>query len=141
MLRILVFEEPYSVKLRLEGELTDQTAPQLTLRWAEVRSRLKDRKAILDLGDVVNVDEAGRSMLGWLTEAGVRIGYAHPKLRPLIEDLACGQRGAPRFSTGIWKHLRLRDCNERWDSPIYRLCRFLCSVLPSRLRPCGCRTN
>jgi len=43
------------VKLRLEGKLTAQTVPVLTQRWAEVRSRLKGRKAILDLGDVVEV--------------------------------------------------------------------------------------
>ena len=87
MLRILVFDEPFSVKLRLEGELTDETAPQLTERWAEVRSRLKDRRAILDLGDVVKVDESGRHLLSWLVDAGVRFSCAHPVLQPLIDDL------------------------------------------------------
>jgi len=38
MLRILVFDEPYSVKLRLEGKLTAQTVPVLTQRWAELVS-------------------------------------------------------------------------------------------------------
>jgi ABC-type transporter Mla MlaB component len=136
MLRILVFEEPFSVKLRLEGELTGQTAPQLTQRWAEVRSRLRDRKAILDLGDVVRMDEAGRDTLAWLTEAGVRIGYAHPRLQSLIEDLACAQRGAE-----IRKRLSVRDSEQGLDGPVYRAWRLLCSILPSRLRPCGCRAN
>ena len=74
MLRILVFEEYTSVKLRLEGQLTEETVPLLTERWAAVRGRLKDRKAILDLGDLVEVDEAGRRTLAWLASAGVRLG-------------------------------------------------------------------
>ena len=98
MLRILVFEEPNSVKLRLEGRLTDRTAPLLTERWGEVRSRLHARKAILDLGDVIEIDDAGRRTLVWLASMGVRFGYAHPKVRSLVEDLACHQAGrsAPR---------------------------------------------
>ncbi len=140
MLRILVFEEPYSVKLRLEGNLTDQTVPQLTRRWAEVRSRLRGRKAILDLGDVVEVDEAGRRTLAWLTSWGARLGYVHPNVRPLVEDLACDEPGISRLSAGIWRRFHLTGCNDRWDSPIYRLCRLICSLLPPALRPCGCRT-
>jgi len=140
MLRILVFEEVTTVKLRLEGRLTHQTAPLLTQRWAEVRSRLKDRKAILDLGDVVEVDETGRRTLAWLTSSGVRLGYAHPNVRSLVEDLACDVPGISHFTARVWKRLHLTDCNERWDSP-RRLCRLICAILPSALRPCGCRTT
>jgi ABC-type transporter Mla MlaB component len=141
MLRILVFEEYTSVKLRLEGQLTDETVPLLTKRWAEVRTRLKGRKAILDLGDVAQVDEAGRRTLVWLARSGVRLGYAHPNVRPIVEDLACEQPGASRLSAGLWKRLHVTDCSEHWDSPIYRLCRLICSILPRALRPCGCRTS
>lgn len=141
MLRIYVFEEPYSVKLRLEGKLIAQTVPLLTQRWAEVRSRLRDRKAILDLGDVVDLDEAGRHTLAWLVSSGATLGYAHPNVRPFVEQLACDQPGASHFSAGIWKRLHLTDCHEQWDSPIYRWCRLICSMLPSALRPCGCRTG
>jgi len=140
MLRILVFEEVTTVKLRLEGSLTHQTAPLLTQRWAEVRSRLKDRKAILDLGDVVEVDETGRRTLAWLTSSGVRLGYAHPNVRSLVEDLACDVPGISHFTARLWKRLHLTDCDERWDSP-HRLCRLICAILPSALRPCGCRTT
>jgi ABC-type transporter Mla MlaB component len=133
MLRILVFEEPFSVKLRLEGELTDRTAAQLTQRWGEVRDRLKNRRAILDLGDVVEVDKTGRETLGELASAGVRFGYAHPKLRPIIEDLDCREAGSNRFSS-------LRK--KRGESPLNRvLFQLICALLPSRLRPCGCRGN
>ena len=140
MLRIFVFDEPYSVKLRLEGELTAQTVPLLNQRWAEVRSRLKGRKAILDLGDVVAVDESGRHTLAWLTGAGARLGYAHPNVRPFVEELACHEPGISRFSARLWKRLHLGNCFERWDSPMRRLCRLICAVLPPGWRPCGCRT-
>ena len=141
MLRIFVFDEPYSVKLRLEGRLTAQTVLLLTQRWAEVRSRLKGRKAILDLGDMVEVDETGRHALAWLVSSGAKLGYAHPNVRSLVEDLACDEPGISRFSARIWKRLHLTDCNERWDSPIYKLCRLICALLPPAWRPCGCRTD
>lgn len=141
MLRILVFEEYTSVKLRLEGELTEETVPLLTERWADARSRLKDRKAILDLGDLVHMNETGRRTLAWLASSGVRLGYAHPNVRSLVESVACDQTGASRFSAGLWKRLHVTDCNEHWDSPIYRLCRLICLLLPRALRPCGCRTS
>lgn len=140
MLRILVFEEPTSVKLRLEGSLTAQTVPVLTQRWAEVRSRLNDRKAILDLGDVVEVDEAGRRTLVWLAQSGARLGYAHPNVRSFVETVACDAPGIPHFTAGLWKRLHLAGCDRRWDSP-YRFCRLICALLPSSFRPCGCRTE
>jgi len=93
MLRIFVFDEPYTVKLRLEGRLTAETVPLLTQHWAEVRSRLKGRKAILDLGDVVEVDEpAGGRWHGFLAQG--HAGYAHPNVRPSVEDLACDEPGS-----------------------------------------------
>lgn len=140
MLRILVFEELTSVKLRLEGKLTVETVPLLTEKWAEVRSRLNERKAILDLGDVSEVDEAGRSTLAWLARSGVRLGYAQPNVRPVLENVACDVPGISHFTAEVWKRLHLVDCNDRWDSR-YRLCRLICAVLPSSWRPCGCRTE
>jgi len=140
MLRILVFDEPYSVKLRLEGKLTAQTVPLLTERWVEVRSRLSGRKAILDLGDVVEVDETGRRTLVWLAGTGVRLGYAHPNVRPLVEDLACNEPGISPFSARIWKRLHLAECYDRWGSRLCQLCRLICELLPRAWRPCGCRT-
>ena len=91
MLQISIFEEPYSVKLRLEGKLNSQTSPLLTRRWAEVRNRTKgmDRKLILDLGDVVELDEAGRQLLRWLAASGFRFSAVHPALRSEIEELIC----------------------------------------------------
>lgn len=141
MLRIFVFEEYTSVKLRLEGELTQETVPLLTQRWAEVRSRLNDRKTILDLGDLVHVDEHGRRTLAWLASSGVRFGYAHPNVRPIVEELVCDQDGSSHFSAGLWKRLHVADCDAHWDSPIYRVCRLICALLPRALRPCGCRTS
>jgi len=141
MLRILVFQEYTSVKLRLEGQLTEETVPLLMERWAEVRTRLKNRKPILDLGNLVRVDEAGRRTLAWLASSGVRLGYTHSNVRPIVEDLVCEQTGASRLSAGLWKRLHVADCNEHWDSPVYRLCRLICLLQPRALRPCGCRTS
>jgi len=118
MLRILVFEEPFSVKFRLQGELTAQTASQLSDRWTQVRNTLRERKMILDLGDVVEIDEAGRNVLASLADAGVRFGYAHPNLQVFIEDLASrhGKNGT-----------------DRRNFSICRVGQMLRSILPSRL--------
>ena len=141
MLRIFVFEEPFSVKLRLEGALTSQTVPLLTQRWADVKSGLKGRRAILDLGDLAEFDEAGQSTLRWLAESGARLGYAHPKMRALVDELG---RGAPGF-LGFLNRTRklLSDSAQkqllRWqDSSLHH---WLCALLPSRVRPCGCRAT
>jgi len=109
MLRIIVFEEPFSVKLRLQGELTAQTASQLSDRWTQGRSTLRERKAILDLGDVVQVDETGRKVLASLVDEGVRCGYAPPDLQALIADLASRQRkhGTKRLNSSVWRVWRL----------------------------------
>ncbi len=141
MLRILVFEQGYSVKLRLEGELTEQTAPLLTEKWAEVRSRLGERKGILDLGDVPKIDAAGRSTLAWLIQSGVSISYAHPNLQILIDDLVCNQPSPVHLVPRLWKRLRLGDCSLHWDVRICRVCRLVCSLLPPVLCPCGRSSN
>jgi hypothetical protein len=139
MLRVFVFEEPFSVKLRLEGQLTSQTVPILTQKWAEVHSRLKDRKAILDLGDLVEFDESGRSTLRWLAQSGARFGYAHPKVQRLANELALE---GPTFSASVLrfvKHLRdsgIQNLSRLRESAWYQR---LCSLLPSTFRPCGCR--
>ena len=140
MLRILVFDERFSVKLRLEGSLVAQTVPQLTRRWWEIRTRLEGRKAILDLGDVVEVDESGRHTLAWLANSGARLGYAHPNVRPFVESLACDEPGISRFSARIWKRLHLTESYDRWDSRLRQLRRVICALLPRAWRPCGCRT-
>ncbi len=91
MLRIVVFEEATSVKLRLEGKLTRETTPSLNERWAEVRSRLNDRKAILDLGDVVEIDEASG------TRCRVDVALAARVWSEWAQDLAKGTKSMNRF--------------------------------------------
>lgn len=140
MLRIYVFEEPTSVKLRLEGGLNQDGVPLLIARWADVRTRLKGRRAILDLGNVPEMDETGRRALSWIVQSGVQLGYAHPNVCPIVEELLCETTGLSHFTAALWKRFHLATCDKRWDSP-YRLCRFICALLPSALRPCGCRTR
>jgi hypothetical protein len=138
MLRIFVFEEPFSVKLRLEGALTSQTVPLLTQRWADVKRSLKGRKAILDLGDLVDFDDAGRSTLRWLGESGARFGYAPPSLRSLIEELRDSSPGLLALAHRVTRRLRgaVHTRLLRWQES--SVSRWICSMLPSSFRPCGC---
>ena len=138
MLRIFVFEEPFSVKLRLEGQLTSQTVPLLTQRWADVRSSLKGRKAILDLGDLNEFDEAGRSTLRWLATSGARLGYAHPKVRQLVDELALESPGIAGSALRAWKQLRTIISQMISHARESHLFQRLCAALPAAVRPCGC---
>jgi hypothetical protein len=138
MLRIFVFEEPFSVKLRLEGQLTSQTVPMLTQKWAEVHSRLKERKAILDLGDLVEFDESGRSTLHWLAQSGARFGYANPKVRQMVDELALESPGLAGLMLRAGKQL-----HTAMSRMVARVCESslvhrLCAALPAAVRPCGC---
>jgi hypothetical protein len=142
MLRIFLFEEPYSVKLRLEGKLIAPTAPLLTQRWAELRTRLKGRKLVLDLGDVVEIDEAGRQLLKWLAESGASLDHPRPDVVHMLKDLICSdQRKISRFGSRVRKTLCWLGCGEALQTPPSRLCRALCILLPSSLRPCACRVT
>ena len=140
MLRIFVFEEPYSVKLRLEGQLTTQTVPMLTQRWADVRSSLKGRRAILDLGDLNEFDDSGRSLLRWLAQSGARFSYAHPRLQALVAELS---REGPGLAAAFARLLERLQASVRTvaetvrDSAWYQ---SICSHLPNAIRPCGCLT-
>jgi len=138
MLRIFVFEEPFSVKLRLEGQLTSQTVPLLTQRWADVRSSLKGRKAILDLGDLEEFDDAGRSTLRWLASSGARLGYAHPRVRQLVNDLALEGPGIAASVLRAWKRLREAAAQQMAHWRESEFIQRLCGFLPAAVRPCGC---
>lgn len=140
MLRIVVFDGSTTVKLRLEGSLTVETVPLLIQRWADIRTRTQERTIILDLGDVVEVDQEGGRTLARFARSGVRLGYAHPNIRSALENSLCDMPEGPIFTSKIWKRFHLTDCDQRWDSP-YRFCRFICAILPSSWRPCGCRTD
>lgn len=140
MLRIFVFEEPYSVKLRLEGQLTSQTVPMLTQRWADVRGSLKGRRAILDLGDLNEFDDAGRSLLHWLAQSGARFSYAHPKLQALVAELSREGPGLAAILARLAQQVKTAVGGvvaSLSDSAFYQ---SICSHLPSAIRPCGCRT-
>src|SRR5579863_6532591 len=138
MLRIFVFEEPFSVKLRLEGQLTSQTVPLLTQRWADVRSSLKGRKAILDLGDLNEFDDAGRRTLRWLSSSGVRLGYAHPKVRQMVDELALESPGFAGDVLRAWKGFQAAWSRMASQARESRLFQRLCAALPAAVRPCGC---
>jgi ABC-type transporter Mla MlaB component len=135
MLRVLVFEEPFSVKLRLEGKLTSQTAPVLAKQWASVRGGLKGRKAILDLGDVPEVDAAGRSALHELATAGAQVGYANPKLRALIEEILEDVRGVSPLRAFVKRWFDRANQRSAGASRSEWWAR-LCAMLPAFLRPC-----
>ncbi len=116
MLRVNRFDEPYSVRLRLDGQLLSGEVGNVELVWREAVSVAQGRKLVLDVSGVTQVDDAGADFLKRLHAAGISIdddGHYFP--RP------CVQRPCP-FTE------RLRR----------RLCAALCALVPSFHRcPCG----
>lgn len=127
MLRALIFEEPLSVKIRLEGDFTAQAVPEVMQQWTGVREKLHERKAILDLGDLRSIDQSGKGVLKNLTRSGVNIGYAPPNLQNQLDELNCEDSQLSSFSV-------------KWIGRTW-LKAFLCWALPPSLRPCTCHSE
>jgi ABC-type transporter Mla MlaB component len=142
MLRIFIFEELYTTTLRLEGQLTRESIPLLMRRWGEVHAPSRDRKPVIDLGDVSDVDESGHSTLRWLVRSGAILSNVQTgKVAAMLEDVICNDpaRGTPKQTIG--RLLRRLGCNgDKSDIRAARACRLLCALIPNSLRPCACRT-
>lgn len=139
MLRVFIFEERYSVTLRLEGQLTSEAVPMLLQRWATVRSGTEPRRIVVDLGDVTELDASGGDALKWLVASGAQIGYIQPKLRWRIETFICDNPTQSNLAANLWDQVHVHSCRDQWGSPMAWICRLLCAVLPSAWRPCGCQ--
>ncbi len=127
MLRVLLFDEPYSVKIRLEGEFTGQEVPELMRQWNRVCGSLRGRKAIFDLGDLSVIDSVGASILRSLTRSGALISNAPPNRRGDAENLNCRDSVGAVRAVQILSFLHLKN--------------LVCSLLPASLRPCDCRAD
>ncbi len=119
MLRVLRFEEPYSVHVRLEGTLTADSAAGAQQEWLQIQAAAQGRKLLLDASGLTAIDGAGRALLAELLRAGTRIDDGgHHLLPAAAAKSACADR--------------LRRT----------LCLVVCSAIPiPHLCPCGPRPD
>ena len=83
-MRAIVFEEPYSITIRVEGDLTAEATRELSSHVAQWREMTAEKKMRLDLGDVGAVDAHGAA---WLRDAS-RSGVGFTAMSPAVQRAA-----------------------------------------------------
>jgi hypothetical protein len=63
MLRIFSFDEPLTLKLRLEGELDRSSLPQYETAVSSAMDQRSGRKLLLDIGDLTLADSAAEEAI------------------------------------------------------------------------------
>ena len=116
MLRLNRFEEPFSVRLRIDGLLTAESLAEVEQAWQEIVSRAHGRKLLLDASGVTRTDDAGIAFLSRADLAGAKVDDAGRFL----------QRSPSRAAAFA---ARLRQ----------QLCAALCALVPTLHCPCGSR--
>lgn len=114
-MRAIVFDEPYSITIRVEGDLTEQSTRELSTRIAEWQDAGK--KMRLDLGDVNSVDDEA---VAWLRDARDR-GFGFTAMSPAVREVAARIREASQSAASMGFFRRL-----------------LCAVLPPGAAGCPC---
>lgn len=134
-MRTIVFEEPFSVTVRLEGELTAEVAADLCARVAMWQGLISGRKVRLDLGDVASIDAAGADCLRRLHERGVQLAAVGPALRELENELRPhGKENLRAWLARIG--IQLSSPSPEKSQSWFR--RVLCAVLPPGTAGCPC---
>jgi len=87
MLRISIFDEPFSTTMKLEGKLSKDWASEAERVWAGVAQRPEKQKKIIDLFDVTFVDDFGRQLLVEMNRAGAKLVGSGPMIAGLIEEI------------------------------------------------------
>ena len=94
MLRVIVLDEPFVLKLRLQGTLNNESARGYQSALERARAQRGDRRLILDVGDLVLEDEhAGSVVLESMQ--GVEFSATNGRFADLLrakEDRDCQAR-------------------------------------------------
>jgi outer membrane protein TolC/anti-anti-sigma regulatory factor len=96
MLRISIFDEPYSTTLKVEGKLASDWASEAQRIWSSIASRPEPKKKIIDLFGVTFVDDCGRQLLVDMHAAGAQLTGSGPMISALIDEI----QGPAKNSSG-----------------------------------------
>ncbi len=134
-MRAIVFEEPYSITIRVEGDLTADSTNELSRRLAAWREMTADKKMRLDLGDISRVDAKGAA---WLRDVSGR-GIVFTAMSPAVQQIVFGFLQLPKENLRSW----LARIGIRISPPAGRermgfLRRLVCAVLPAGIAGCPC---
>ena len=134
-MRTVVFEEPFSVTVRLEGELTAEAAAELSTRVPAWRDLSRGRRVRFDLGDIAAVDPQGTKFLRDLDRQGFEFAVMSPALRELESELRPhGKENLRDWLARIG--IRISPASPEKPQGLFR--RLLCAVLPPGVAGCPC---
>lgn len=86
MFRVLVFEEPSTLKLRLEGELDDATVPLFFRAIVDAKAHQGERRLFIDIGDLAVEDETAESAILDESRAGVTFVATSGRIAELLSQ-------------------------------------------------------
>jgi anti-anti-sigma regulatory factor len=133
-MRAIVFEEPYSVTIRVEGDLTADTARELSSRVAQWAQTGSDKKMRLDLGDVGSIDAQGAA---WLRDARDR-GVGFTAMSPAVERIAENFGDETKEDLRTWlARIGIRLSAPPAPEHMSLLRRILCAIVP-QFAGCPC---
>jgi hypothetical protein len=131
-MRIITFDEPYSVILRVEGAMRATDAADVCARATTLQAAAPAKKLLLDLGDVDVLEDGAAACLRRLRrEHGARFIAAGPFVARAVEEIEVGRTQA--FRNWMSK-IGIQVAEHPQPS---RLCRVLRALLPAELTPCG----
>ncbi len=87
MLRISNRATAEEVRWVLCGRLAGPWVGELRSCWEQAREWSRDRRHVIDLGDVTSIDERGEALLGELKDQGVEFLARGVYIRHLLDNL------------------------------------------------------
>ena len=89
VLKITLHDSSHELRFKLEGRLSGPWVRELQQCWQTAASTVRDRRTVLDLGEVDFVDPEGQSLLAEMHRGGVRLLATTPLIESLVEEV-CG---------------------------------------------------
>lgn len=86
MLRMLVFDEPFTLKIRAEGVLGEKSLQQFQQALADAEVRRDDRRFLVDVGDLALADHAAESAILESRERGIQFVAARARIAELLHN-------------------------------------------------------
>jgi hypothetical protein len=124
MLRIFLFDEPFTLKLRLEGELDRVSLPQLEAAISLARAKRADRKLLIDVAELTVAGPDAEQALIAGTHAGLHYVGAGKTIAELLrqeEQRDCRRRCTLLKKIGFALTERCRDSTRPLCVKLYRL--------------------
>ncbi len=123
-MRILLFDEPFTLTLRMEGTLDSDSAPEFLRAIGSASEDARGRKLLADVGDLrVEGTEADSAILR-AAELGVHFLAAPRGIATVLEDeeqRACRSRCRPLRRLGFALTARCRESTRPLCMKLYRL--------------------